>query len=87
MWFTENVSWLVPLVTVVATLIGLLIKYDDIKKFCVTRFSNSDERPHYLNGERCEDESESSKAEVSYLMSLISTPSEANGSSLNDSLL
>ena len=32
-WFVENIVWIAPTFTVFATALGLLLKYDDLKKF------------------------------------------------------
>jgi hypothetical protein len=35
-WFTENVAWLAPAFTILAATVGLILKYDDVKNFCLS---------------------------------------------------
>lgn len=35
-WFTNNVAWLAPIFTIASGAIGLLLKYNDVKNFCLS---------------------------------------------------
>jgi hypothetical protein len=35
-WFNNNVAWVAPIFTIVSGAIGLLLKYNDVKNFCLS---------------------------------------------------